>query len=215
MVIGDQESFVMEYCPFVRFVHAAATTAPHAGVGAGVEEIVLVEVTQALNFGLLELEVHVGWYGGGSDVHVVQLLLQFDFLIFLLGYFLSVAFVAPHHQLQLLLLYLLLQLIEFSEVGQVVFVVSDHADLVDGSESSKKAMEVFFVDILFGQSLDLDCKFFRFHVFAIFLLLADRSEEVDLPDKVEQKQGHIAYKGEQPNDVAIVAIGNDRPRIVP
>ena len=148
-------------------------------------------------------------------MHVVQLLLQFDFLIFLLGYFLSVAFVAPHHQLQLLLLYLLLQLIEFSEVGQVVFVVSDHADLVDGSESSKKAVEVFFVDILFGQSLDLDGKFFRFHVFAIFLLLTDRPEEVDLPDKVEQKQGHIAHKGEQPNNVAIVAISDDRPRIVP
>ena len=148
-------------------------------------------------------------------MHVVQLLLQFGFLIFFLGYFLSVAFVSAHHQLQFFLLYFFLQLVEFSEISQVVFVVSDHADLVDRSECSKKAVEVFFMNILFGKSLDLYGEFFRFHVFSIFLLLADGLEEVDLPDEVEQEQGHIAYKGEQPNNVAIVAIGDDRPRIVP
>ena len=60
MVVGDQQGFVVEYGPFVGFVHAATATAPHAGVGAGIEEIVLVEVIQALHFGFLELEVHVG-----------------------------------------------------------------------------------------------------------------------------------------------------------
>ena len=75
-------------------------------------------------------------------------------------------------------------------------------------------MEVLFVDIFFRKSLDLNCKFFRFHVFPIFLLLADNPEEVDFPDDVEQEQGHIAHKGKQSNDVAIVAISNNRPRIV-
>ena len=142
-------------------------------------------------------------------MHVVQLLLQLCFLLLFLCYFLSVAFVSSHHQLEFFLLYFLFQLVKFSEVSEVVFVVSDNTHLIDGSEGCKKSMEVLFVDIFFRKSLDLNCKFFRFHVFPIFLLLADNPEEVDFPDDVEQEQGHIAHKGKQSNDVAIVAIGNN------
>ena len=45
VVVGDQKGFVVENSPFIRFVHAAAATAPHAVVGAGVEKIVFVEVS--------------------------------------------------------------------------------------------------------------------------------------------------------------------------
>lgn len=60
MFIGNHDLFVMESGSLIGFVYAATTAVAHAGVIACVEQVVLIEVVQTVNFGLLELEVDVG-----------------------------------------------------------------------------------------------------------------------------------------------------------
>lgn len=106
----------------------------------------------------------------------------------MLGNALSVAVVTAQNQLKFFFFYLFLQLIYLMEVGQLVFIVSHHANLIYRSERRKKSLEVVFVDIILRKSNYLHTKFFRFYVLHVFLLGSNSPEKMNFPDEVEEEQ---------------------------
>ena len=170
---------------------------------AAIEQVVLVEVVQALHLRLLELEVHKGRHCRRLNVHAIQLLLQLGLLGLLLQDDLPVTTISSHRQLQLLLLDFFLQLIHLVKVRQFVLEVANHTHLVDRSEGSKEPYQILFMNVLFRKTSNLHTKLFWFDVLVVFFLQTDGPEEVDFPQNVEDEEGQEAGSRSEAYDVAI------------
>lgn len=97
-----------------RLINAATATASHTAMRTIIEEIVIVEVSQAIYLWLLILEVNIGRNGLWMNLKSADVSLQFLLILLEACHCLLVSTSKNH--LKLFLLDLLLELVEFLEI---------------------------------------------------------------------------------------------------
>jgi len=155
---------------------------------AGVEHPVVAVVVEQVVLALFELEVHVGRNDMRRDLHHVDVLHQLLLRLLELLQVVEVATAQP--DLQLRLLYLLVDFVHLLEVLQLVAVVPHQTALVDRPEVAEELLQLVVSDALLRQAahfhtelLGVDHVVVDFEAFDLAVLVRLPAQQEDEEDQ--------------------------------